>query len=756
MKKTISFILTLALAVSLFGIASTPASAAVGDNIIVGGITYKILTESGTTGIVQVGNTLPSSPAVPTSTQGALNIPASVSYNGRSYTVTSIGDYAFSRCSSLTRITIPNSVTNIGAYVFGYCSSLESVTIPDSVTSIGNYAFANCNSLVSVTIPNSVTSIGDNTFSYCSSLASITIPNSVTTIGDSAFRDCSNLTSVTIPNSVTSIGVYAFYYCSGLESVTIPNSVTSIGIWAFNRCSSLTSVTIPDSVTSIGDYTFTRCSSLESVTIPDSVTSIGECAFYYCSSLESVTIPDSVTSIGSQAFAYCSSLTSVMIPDSVTSISGTFSNCSSLESVTIPDSVISIGGHAFSYCSSLASVTIPNSVTSIGVAAFYRCTALSQVWFDGDAPSVDDYAFSGFASFAVAHIHSYASGFPAEDQIWNNLIVKYRRVTPTLALTSPANSAAYTYPDNVTLTAELDGAYPDNSGKSVTFAVGSLNYTATTDASGIATYTITNPDAGSYTWSASYAGDTSNNAASTGNRAYTVGKTSPNLTLTAAANDTPACTASVTLTATLAGAYPSAANQPIIFTVNGADHFAVTDASGTAVFTVTDLTADSYTFIASYAGDANHNAAAADPINYYKVTFADWNGNVLKTQVVSSGSGVSAPANPTRTGYTFIGWDKDFSTITGPLTVTALYQINVYTVSFYKQSQDGNNGIAKTPYATQLVTYNEMIDWTKISAGKNAVWYVTDGKTYGAKFDLKAPITGDLKLAVKDQNNNQQ
>ena len=322
-------------------------------------------------------------------------IPESVNYYEITYSVTSIGSYAFRNCSSLTSVTIPNSVTSIGNKAFYDCSRLTSVTIPNSVTSIGDGAFYECSRLTSVTIPNSVTSIGDFSFQYCSSLTSVTIGNSVTSIGKFAFFDCSSLASVTIPNSVTSIGDGAFYGCSSLASVTIPNSVTSIGNNAFLRCTSLASVTIPNSVTSIGASAFGSCYSLASVTIPNSVTSIGDGTFSNCISLASVTIPNSVTSIGNNAFNNCwKSLVSVTIPNSVTSIGiYAFAGCSSLVSVTIPNSVTSIGKNTFAVCKSLASVTIPNSVTSIGDGAFLSCSSLASVTIPNSVTSIGDYAF---------------------------------------------------------------------------------------------------------------------------------------------------------------------------------------------------------------------------------------------------------------------------------------------------------------------------------------------------------------------------
>ena len=388
--------------------------------------------------------------AYPGGKQGAYTIPNSV---------TSIGLYAFYKCSSLTSVTIPNSVTSIIDETFQECSSLTSINIPNSVTWIGDEAFRYCSSLTSVTIPNSVTSIGRGAFCKCSSLTSVTIPNSVTSIGGGAFYNCSSLTSVTIPNSVTSIGEsaffgtgiytnaanwendvlyindcltlakvsisgaytikagtrliadYAFSGFSSLTSITIPNSVTSIGSSAFSRCSSLTSITIPSSVTSIGSETFYECSSLTSITIPNSVTSIGDEAFRGCSSLTSVTIGNSVTSIGSSAFCNCSSLTSINIPNSVTSIGNdAFRYCSSLTSVTIPNSVTSIGDLAFDNCSSLTSVTIPNSVTSIGSGAFRGCSSLTSITIPNSVTSIGYEAFNGCDK--LVDVYCYATTPP--------------------------------------------------------------------------------------------------------------------------------------------------------------------------------------------------------------------------------------------------------------------------------------------------------------------------------------------------------
>jgi hypothetical protein len=152
--------------------------------------------------------------------------------------------------------------------------------IPNGVTSIGDYEFYGCTSLTNIAIPNGVTSIGDGAFSGCASVTDITIPNSVASIGGEAFYGCTSLTSVAIPNSVTSIGDYEFYGCTSLTNIAIPNSATSIGDYAFYGCTSLTAVAIPNSVTSIEDCAFSGCTALTSVCFAGNAPAFGWDVFY--------------------------------------------------------------------------------------------------------------------------------------------------------------------------------------------------------------------------------------------------------------------------------------------------------------------------------------------------------------------------------------------------------------------------------------------------------------------------------------------
>ena len=284
------------------------------------------------------------------------------------YIVTHIHYLAFSRCYSLTSVTIPDSVTSIGWNAFYECTSLTSITIPDSVTTIGENAFSNCTSITSVTIPGSVTSIGNYAFSQCHSLINVTIGNGVTTIGDSAFSRCYSLTSVTVPDSVTRVKNAAFDFCTNLIFNTydngcyLGNDYNPYVVLVEAKNKNITRCTIHPDTKVISAGAFERCESLTAITIPDGVTYIDRSVFYYCTSLTAITIPDSVTTIGYRAFDECASLTSVTIGNSVTKIDEyAFYECTSLTSITIPDSVTSIGWNAFYNCTSLTSVTFKDT-----------------------------------------------------------------------------------------------------------------------------------------------------------------------------------------------------------------------------------------------------------------------------------------------------------------------------------------------------------------------------------------------------------
>ena len=382
---------------------------------------------------------------------GSVTIPATVTHDGTTYSVTIIGVGAFDDCRNLTAINIPNSVTTIGDGAFEGCTGLTAINIPTSVTTIGNSAFSGCSSLATISVAsdnpkydsrnncNAIIETATNTL--IAGCKNTTIPNSVTSIGEGAFSGYSSLTNINIPNSVTVIGELAFDGCIGLTAINIPNSVTTIGEGAFSDCSNLTSISVVsdnpkyDSRNNcnaiIETTTNTLIAGCKNTIIPNSVTVIGELAFSGCTSLTAINIPNSVTSIGRSAFYGCSSLTNINIPNSVSSIgfkafNGTawydnkpdglvYAGLVAYEykgdmpegtSITLRKGTKGIAEYAFADCNcdGLTSINIPNSVTTIGDGAFEGRTGLTAVNIPNSVTTIGYQTFWGCSSLTTVNI----------------------------------------------------------------------------------------------------------------------------------------------------------------------------------------------------------------------------------------------------------------------------------------------------------------------------------------------------------------
>ncbi len=387
---------------------------------------------------------------------GNITIPESVTYNGKTYVVTSIGGSAFRECSSLKSVTISNSVTSIGDGVFYDCTGLTSVTIEDGTTDLtfGSNVFYNA--------PLQTLYFGRNSssqpFRATTTLTSLTIGSSVTSIGSYAFYQCVGLTSVDIPDGVTSIGNYAFSQCTGLAKVTISNSVTRINSYAFDGCSIKKVIwlgnTPPSGYTNlesaihyVGNALYTDLSStkvypyltsmfevdgIKYVPVSPSERTCDAIDCVYSSDAENTVLANTVTNLGitfnvdtiqpylcynndniktihlnfdenipDYAFFGCDSLTDATLDEGIESIGHYgFANCSRLVSVVLPNTLTSLGTYAFQRCSRLTSVTIGSGLTAIEAYTFMSCSSLPSISIPNNVTTIGNDVFVGCSSLS--------------------------------------------------------------------------------------------------------------------------------------------------------------------------------------------------------------------------------------------------------------------------------------------------------------------------------------------------------------------
>ena len=320
-------------------------------------------------------------------------------------------------------LLIPYGVSEVGTAFSG--QEIKYARVPSTMRTIGENAFSNCSKLERVDLPELLTGIEPRAFENCSALLEIEIPDGVKVIKNSAFRHCKSLKNISFSKGLSDIEPFAFYGCSKLERVELPASLSSIGSNAFQSCTSLETVTIPEGISRIEDWSFADCSSLSTVNLPHSLREIGARAFMQCNSIEKLVIPSEVKKLGTDVFNGCTGISELHIPACIEIEKGFFSGVTHLREVhltgtgkganytntnyiytpwylsrnnnikaVIEEGVESVGDYTFVRCTGLYEVVFPDSLKNILHGAFRKCSNLETVSFPENLRQIDDYAFS--------------------------------------------------------------------------------------------------------------------------------------------------------------------------------------------------------------------------------------------------------------------------------------------------------------------------------------------------------------------------
>lgn len=550
--------------------------------------------------------------------------------------VTRIGWNAFTGCTGITDFIIGNGVTYLGSTCFSGCSALENVVIGNNVPKIDIYTFQNCSSLKSITMGEKVTEISDYSFQGCSALSSVPVlPSGLTSIGRYAFDGCADMKGdLELPEGITTIQNDAFNGCASLTSVKLGKNITTIGSQAFKGCSGLKgSLVIPESVTSLAGYVFQNCSGLESVEIQCKLKEIPSYLFAGCSSLEgTVVIPDGVTSIGSNAFQYCSKVSSFELPSTLKTIGNyAFQNCESWEGeLIIPEGVTTLNTLAFSRCYALTKVILPQTLRSIGSSPFAYCTGLTgNLVIPNTVTSIGMYAFQECTGLTSLEL---GSGLTSMSYSFYNCT----------GLTQISISA--TTPPNIN-TQTFAGV-----NKEIPLHVPSGSETAYKEAVAWKEFVNINP-----VYPTSFSLSTSSNTIKgIGNAQIEVTFEPLNTTY-----------------------------RDLIWTTSDADIATVSDKG-----IVTGVKRGIATITATSAFDDNLTASIEIIVQPYTLTY-EVEGEEYEVKYYDYGQDIEDIETPNKEGHTFAEWENLPATMPAEdLTVTALFTLNDYTVTFIVDEEE--------------------------------------------------------------------
>lgn len=324
--------------------------------------------------------------------KGKLVIPPQVTYDGVTYSVTTIGSWGFFGCDEITQVELPSTLTKIDIWAFCKCVKLQEVNIPASVKEIGYAAFENCEAFTTFTLPHTINIVPERLLNECINLKEVTIPEGVTEIGSSAISRCKNLKHIKLPSTIRKIGNYAFAYNDSLKHIDMPAHLQSIGSDAFSCCISLKSIILPEGITAISDNAFDNCRSLTKVTLPASLTSLNGNPFSSCKAIAEYDVaPGSKSFAVQDGILFTADMTRLIacpthkqvgnytVPATVTTIAPrAFFDCVGITSIKMTG-VRHIGESAFYGCHNLATVDFGKKLETLGKGAFYSCSTIESI-----------------------------------------------------------------------------------------------------------------------------------------------------------------------------------------------------------------------------------------------------------------------------------------------------------------------------------------------------------------------------------------
>lgn len=547
--------------------------------------------------------------------------------------VKSIGDYAFAGCQHI--FSFPNSLDSIGEGAFEDNTSFTHLEFPDNVKYIGKYAFRRCSGVTQVDLGTSLKAIEDGVFLSCSSLDHIYIPDNITILGAEAFKNCANLTRLTNPNnSIISIRNNCFQNCVALTSFDIPLSVQTIGSYAFANCTALKTLTWGQNLSALQNGTFAGCSKLTKVELTNNITSIGDSCFYNCVKLSNFK-GDSLYYIGSAAFANCSVLKNFTFEDKIKSIGkNIFSGCNALKVFTwnVPNYTFSqytpFYESAYDIRANIETVHFGNKVETIPQKLCADMRNLKKVFVGSNVNDMNYQQIFGCNSLDEIDVAQENSNLVSKDG------VVFSSDTTTLKVYPPAKTGTtYSIPLSVETIAE--GAFYN--------CLKITSMKMENNIQGIE--------------KSAFEGCMKLGSITLGEKVETIGQRafyndSILSSITSNANNIPPLTSDVFLY------YRSKTHQEI------------------------DHTRKMYLYIAEHRKSEyealpvwkNMIMVTHRAEGIWKVTWKDWDSTTLKEEYVNDGESATPPAEPSRDGYIFTGWDKSFENVTSDLIIKALYK----------------------------------------------------------------------------------